>query len=458
MHSLDAKKTLPWILYLIFFSVLNETVFNVSTPAISSQFSLSPTGVSWMMTSFIVFFGIGTVVFGRLSDLYDIGRLLSIGIVIYATGSLLGFLGSSSYPLVLLARAVQGMGGSSLPALVMVIVARYFAPEIRGSLFGSIGSVVAFAAGLGPVIGGLVAGRLGWAWLFLIPLLTFVALPFVRRILPVEESRPGSVDLPGAGLMALGLGSLMVWLTYLDWPWLVASLAFMVAFAFRLRLAREPFIDPGIFANRPFRAGVIASLALFSSLMGIFFVLPLMLSREAGLSSSTIGLVLFPGAISGVFFGPFAGRLADARGNRFVLLVGLSLLILGLPSLPFAVTLSPWAAALALVAVNVGVTFFQTGLINSVSQTLEPEKTGVGMGVFNLAGFLAGAIGTALVGKVLDSGLLGFGGVLVAFAFVMAIAGSAYARSLGRRLPAASPGGGVASDPPSMLGSASEES
>jgi len=432
MQSLDTRKVLPWILFLIFFSVLNETVFNVSTPAISSQFHLSPAGVSWMMTSFIIFFGIGTVVFGRLSDLFGVGRLLSIGIVIYAAASLLGFLGHGSYPIVLAARAFQGMGGSSLPALVMVIVARHFAPEIRGGIFGSIGSVVAFAAGFGPVIGGFVAARLGWAWLFLIPLLTLAALPFIGRLLPAEERRAGRVDILGALLMALGLGSLMVFLTYLGWPWFLAAALFLLLFALRLRWAKEPFIDPGLFANRPFRRGVIAALFLFACLMSMFFALPLMLSREAGLGPASIGLVLFPGAISGVFFGPFAGRLADNCGNRFVLRIGLVLFVTGLACLPFVIGLAPYGPAIILVAVNVGVTFFQTGLINGVSQTLSPEKTGVGMGLFNLAGFVAGALGTAAVGKILDARLLDFGGVLVAIALVFALAGGAYAGSLGK--------------------------
>ncbi|HUX38561.1 MAG TPA: MFS transporter [Rectinemataceae bacterium] len=432
MRSLDAGKALPWILFLIFFSVLNETVFNVSTPAISSQFHLSPAGVSWMMTSFIVFFGIGTVVFGRLSDLFAIGRLLSIGIVIYAAASLLGFLGRDSYPLVLAARAIQGMGGSSLPALVMVIVARHFAPEIRGGIFGSIGSVVAFAAGFGPVIGGIIASRIGWAWLFLIPLLTLAALPFIGRLLPAEERRPGRIDLAGALLMALGLGSLMVFLTYLAWPWLLAAALFLLFFVLRLRLAREPFIDPSLFANRPFRRGVLAALVLFACLMSMFFALPLMLSREVGLGPANIGLILFPGAISGVFFGPLAGRLADGCGNRFVLRIGLGLFVSGLAALPFVMGLAPYGPAILLVAVNVGVTFFQTGLINGVSQTLSPEKTGVGMGLFNLSGFVAGALGTAIVGKILDARLLDFGGVLIAIALVFALAGGAYILSLAK--------------------------
>jgi MFS transporter, DHA2 family, metal-tetracycline-proton antiporter len=107
------KKIVPWIAYLIFFSVLNETVFNVSTPKISQQFGLGPSGVGWMMTIFMVFFGIGSMIYGKLSDIF-------------------------------------------------VIIARYVSPEERGRIFGLIMSTVSFGVGLGP----FVAGSLHWSYLY----------------------------------------------------------------------------------------------------------------------------------------------------------------------------------------------------------------------------------------------------------------------------------------------------
>jgi len=432
MYNLDVKKTLPWILYLIFFAVLNETVFNVSTPAIAEQYQLSPTGVGWMMTSFIVFFGVGSVIFGRLSDLFSLKRLITIGVLLYAAGSLAGFVFQGSYPLVLAARALQGVGGSAIPALVMVIVARYFAPEVRGRLFGSIGSIVAVALGLGPVLGGFIAGTFHWTWLFLVPLLTLVGLPFLHRLLPDEEHRHGPVDSLGAGLLTLGLGGLIVYLSVPEWPWLVAGLVLMGAFTARILTAAEPFVQPDLFANRPFRRGVVASLFLFGTVIAVFFVLPLILAGLFHLDTRSIGLVLFPGAISGVVFGPVGGRLADSKGNRFVLLLGLTLVGASLVAAAFLLGTTPWALAGALLFTYIGFSFLQTGLINAVSQTLPEEETGVGMGVFNLVGILAGAVGTAVVAKVLEARLLDYSGILLVFAGAAVLAGLWYALGLVR--------------------------
>lgn len=434
MYTLDAKKVLPWISFLIFFAVMNETVFNVSTPAIAAQYALTPTGVSWMMTVFIVFFGVGSVIFGRLSDLFSLKRLITIGVVTYAVGSLAGFLVQGSYPLVLVSRAVQGIGGSALPALVMVIVARYIAPEVRGRVFGSIGSVVAVGLGIGPVLGGFVSGTVGWAWLFLIPLLTPLALPALRRLLPDEEHRHGPVDFWGAGLMTMGLGSLIVWLTYPDWYWLVAGLILMTGFVVRILRAKEPFVQPDLFTNRPFRRGVFTTFFAFGTFIAVFFVLPIILNKVQHLEMETIGLALFPGAISGVIFGPIGGRLADARGNRFVLLLGIGLLALSVVGLALVLHQPIWVLSAVLVLTYIGFSFIQTGLINSVSQTLPAEETGVGMGLFNLVGILAGAVGTAVVAKVLEVDLLGYEGILLAFGGAATVAGGLYALTLGKQV------------------------
>ena len=449
MTGLEPRRALPLVGFLVFFAVLNETVFVVSTPAISSQFKLSPAGVSWMMTSFIVLFGICTMIFSRLADLYPVRRLLTIGVLTYASASLLGFLGRPSYPVVLLARALQGIGGAALPSLVTVIIVRWSDPGIRGRLFGTVTSVISCAAAFGPVLGGFVSREGGWPFLFLIPLLTLVALPRIPHVVPAEDKRPGRIDLLGALLMALGVGTLIVWLTVSGWPWLVAGSILLAAFILRVATADRPFIDLKLFRNAAYRAGVVTVLAVNACFFGLWFLQPLWFHSEIGIDTSIIGLVLFPSALSGVFFGPFAGRLADARGNRFVLRIGLCLMVSGLVLLPLAVwllpgragTFAPFLLALVNVVPNLGYTFFNTGLINGVSRTLSAVETGAGMGLFNLAGFVASAVGTSLVGRALDSRLLDHGHIVMVLAGLVGATSVGYLLALGRRVSRTSPAG-----------------
>lgn len=405
----DRQPLVRWLSFLIFFAVLNETVFNVSVPRIAEQFALNAAAVSWVMTTFMVFFGIGSVIYGRLADLYSLRRLIEFGTCVYCAASLLGFLVQDSYPLVILARGLQAMGASAIPALCFVVVARYIPIERRGRIFGFITSVVSVGIGVGPVLGGFVAGQLHWAFLFLLPLPTLLALPALRRELPLEPARPGRVDYIGALLVALTVGLLVLYLNFMGQLWLCALLASAVALGLWLRFAQEPFIDPALFANPRFRNGVIVGMALFSVAFGVFFLVPLMLSQVHGLGPDSIGLLLFPGAISAVWFGPVAGSLADRRGNSFVVGIGVLALAGSMAGMALLLGFTYWVVLFAMLANYVGFTMFQTAMVNSVSQTLAPEQSGVGMGIFNLISIVAGALGTTLVGRILDGGWLDSG-------------------------------------------------
>jgi len=441
-NTRDRRKLVPWIVYLIFFAVLNETVFNVSTPIIARQFSLTPSGVSWMMTIFMVFFGIGSIIYGRLADLYSLRSLIFVGVVIYNAGSLFGFAMQFSYPLVIVARAIQGIGGSAIPALVFVVVARYFEPSDRGRIFGFITSTVSFAIGLGPVLGGFISASLSWAYLFMIPILMLVAVPFLGRELRRESRREGTVDLLGASLVALTVGALIVSLNFNRWYYYAAFLGLLALFILRIRTARDPFIKPSLFMNARFRSGVIVGFCLFLIVIGTLFLIPLMLSDIHHLSTSQIGLTLFPGALSSVVFGPIAGALSDRRGNNFVVTIGLALLAASIIIMSFLLSISAIVVAAVLLLTYVGFSLFQTAMINAVSLTLAEHETGIGMGLFNLVGIISGAVGTALVGKALTGKWLdfsvfsavaakghGYSNVMLAFSLVVILGGILYLRS-----------------------------
>ncbi|NHW34020.1 MFS transporter [Paenibacillus aceris] len=448
---IDARKAVPWIIFLIFFAVLNETVFNVSTPEIAKQYGITPTGVSWVLTTFIIFFGIGSVIYGRLSDIFSLKKLIVAGVLIYSVGSALGFALQAWYPAVIFARAVQGAGASAIPALVMVVVARYFSPSDRGKVFGLLTSTVSFAIAVGPVVGGFVSATFHWTYLFIIPLFTLISIPFFNQILPAEKRKPGSVDILGAALVAFSVAGITVYLSFPHWYYLAASIALLIWFVAHIRKAKDPFIEPSLFRNKLLRGGLIVGFLIFCTVMGIMFVIPLMLAKVNDLSTSTIGLILFPGAMCSVVFGTIGGNLADKKGNNFVVFIGLGLLVISLAAIAFMVGHSPWFISAALLPTYVGFSFVQTALANRVSLTLEVSETGVGMGLFNLISFISGAVGTALVAKLLDGGMMEFysnpvlnslaavpySNLLIIFAAVVIVSGLLYKQIFGKKAAAA---------------------
>ncbi|UFJ42641.1 MFS transporter [Brevibacillus humidisoli] len=406
--SSTLKKSVPWIYYVIFFAVLNESVFNVSTPSIAEQFQLDAAGVSWVVTIFFIVFGMGMVIFGKLSDMHSVKKLITMGIVLYSLGSVLGFVLQSWYPAVILSRAIQGAGGSAIPALVFVMVARFFTQAERGKMFGIITSTVSFAIGIGPVLGGYVAGSLHWSYLFLIPLPVLVAIPFFRSYLPEEARKPGTLDIMGAVLLGVVVTALILFTTKSETLYLLAAVIALVLFVIRIRKAKEPFVDPALFANSLYRSGILIGFLIFGTVMSVMFVIPLMLHHMYHLNTETIGLILFPGAISAVIFGRVAGNMTVKRGSHFVVYLGLLLIAISLLLQSSSIGFWVWYIGAALIMMYIGFSFLQTALAESITQILPVHQIGVGMGFFNMTSTLSGAVVTALVAKVMEQELFAF--------------------------------------------------
>jgi DHA2 family metal-tetracycline-proton antiporter-like MFS transporter len=194
--------------FIIFFSVLNGTMFQVAIPDIATEFRLFPSEVSWVMTGYILVFAVGSLMYGKLADLYPVKHLITAGLLLMNTGSLLGLF-SIEYSMLITARLLQAGGGAAIPALAMIVVTRYFPADLRGKVLGVIAATVALAAGIGPVLGGFISGSLHWRYLFLTSLLTIFTIPIFRRSLPDDTKRAHSFDAKGAVLIAVGTSLLL---------------------------------------------------------------------------------------------------------------------------------------------------------------------------------------------------------------------------------------------------------
>ena len=408
VYKLDGKKAVPWILFVMFFGVMNETLFNISTPKVVAQYDLSSTGVSWMITVFFITFGIGTVVFGKLADMYSVRSLITNGLVIYAIGALIGFLLQQWYAFVIIGRAVQGVGASAIPAIIMVVTARYFPPSDRSKLFGILASTQSFAIGIGPVVGGIISAYIHWSALFLFSLFPLLAIPFFRRTFPVEVKRAGSMDILGLLMLSVSVIAFVFWFTDPSLLLLLLGIAALVAFIWRIRTAAEPFIEPKLFRNRAYRTGLIVGTLLFVVMTGIPFVLPLFLSGVHGFNTDRIGLMLFPGTISAGVFGTLAGRLAASKGANYVTYIGLLLVGAALLGVTLMMTQWIWYIAFMLIPLYKGFAFVQTGLYDKLAQVIPLELMGVGMGLLGLVAQISGAFGTATIAQMLNQEWLSY--------------------------------------------------
>ncbi|MDF2963920.1 MAG: arabinose efflux permease family protein [Paenibacillus sp.] len=401
-ESVSKARLVQALCFVLFFSVMNATMFNVALPDIAAEFQLKPSTVSWIVTGYSILYALGSLLFGKLADKYQLRNLITIGLLMFTAGSAIGVF-SNSYTIVLLARLIQAAGASCVPALVMLIPVRFFPQEERGRVMGVIASTIAFSSGIGPILGGFIAGNFHWTGLFLFSLLAPVALPFIRKFLPIEDLRSKEkVDLIGAGTLGLAVAAFMLSVTQFNGWYLLVSMVMFALFIRRVRMVPNPFIRLSLFQITAFRNSLGVGFIGMFTVFGIFLTAPMLLNNIHGLGAQSIGFILFPAAMLAAFTGRLGGKLVDRRGSRYTLFLAFGLLAFGLLCLSSVSGLTAWAIGLSLLFVNSSFTFVQSSLAKVVSSSLPREQTGIGMGVYNLVNFLAGAISGAVMSKAVE--------------------------------------------------------
>lgn len=404
MNDIAAKRAdnlLRVLVFALIFSVMNGTMFNVALPMISKEFNLIPSQVSWIMTSYMVLYAIGSVVFGKLADRYKLKDLLTFGLLLFAVGSITGMF-ASEFWIIVLGRILQAAGASVLPATAMIIPVRYFAPEKRGRALGTSAVGLALGSALGPVVAGLISSFGSWRLLFLFSLISLVTLPFFRKYLDDNKGEAGQIDLLGGGLLAGTVAFILLAITQSQWLLFIVGALLFALFVIRIRMASNPFIQPEIFANKNFSIGLFIAFITASMNFALTFMTPLYLAELNDLSPGSIGFVLFPAAIAAAMLGRKGGKLADDRGNGFLMFTASFLMLICYALLSTFVGAVPYMIAIILMAGNVGQTFMQITMSNTISRTLVKEQVGVGMGLFSMLNFISGAISMSIIGKLLD--------------------------------------------------------
>jgi len=392
---------------------LNSTMIAVALPRIIQDFHVSVSTAGWLVTTYLIVMASLQPVAGKLGDRLGRRRLILGGLIYFGIASL-GATLATSLPLLFFFRIQQAVAGAiALPngtALVRDVVPL----ERRARSFGMIGSATAFAAALGPPIGGVLVQTLGWRSIF------FVNVPLVLasvllgwRAIPVTRSERGNraFDVVGACLLSAVLIGLTVLLTLSKraesalLPALGAlALAGLAVVFIRYELRHpDPVLQPRFFRVRSFAAanGAIAlsNLAMYSVLLTV----PILLAQRGGWSSARVGavLVMLSGAM--VLCSPLGGRLADRIGRRWPTVIGLALLTLGV--LP-----------LALAGSGIGIGLSSAGMQTAAIESVGPREAGVASGVFSTSRYFGSITGSSILAGLL--GGAGGGGFTAVFIMV----------------------------------------
>jgi DHA2 family methylenomycin A resistance protein-like MFS transporter len=396
-----------------FMVILDVTVINVAVPRIGEELNASLTQIQWVTDGYTLVFAAGLLVGGALGDRLGNRRVFCWGIVVFMVSSALCATAWSPASLIA-ARLVEGAGAAMIvPGSLALLQETYPSAAQRARAFGIWAALAGAAACAGPVVGGLLTSTIGWRWVFVVnlPIGVFGLIACLTRVgrSPVQAGR--RMDWPAQFLIAAAIVFVIAALNQAgDSGWgspvvivmLILSVASIVAFSVRERLARSPVLplpflgNPGI--ARPAIIGLLFNFAFY----GMVFSASVSFERELRLDPAVTGLALLPAMIMTVAASVIAGRLARHVPLRRLMVVGLSVGAIGLGS--WALTGSDVNYLLLvgpMMAAGFGTSFTLPAATLTIMAAAPDGFSGTASALFNTTRQVGSAAGVAVGGSFL---------------------------------------------------------
>jgi len=408
-----------WALVVVclamFMNALDSSIVNVALPDIQKELHFTASGLTWVVTAFLITFGSFLLMAGRLGDLIGRRKVFLTGIVVFTSASVLCGV-AQSQALLIAGRFLQGIGGAFSSSVIIAIIVTEFPAAAERSRAMSAYIFVAVGGGsIGLLVGGILTQALNWHWIFFINVpigvFTFVA----GRVLIVENVGLGirtGVDVVGSVLITL---SLMLGIyaisTATQYGWQSAhtlgfggaSVALAISFfVLESRLA-NPIMPPRILRIRTLTRSSVIRGMLATGMFTTFFLGALYLEGVHGFTPVQTGLAFLPMSISmGILSAGVTARLVTRFGDKRVLIPGMISGTLGLLLLTTLGTdtsyVSVMLPAFLLIGIGAGTAF--APLLSIAMADVPVVDAGLGSGIVNVSMQMASALGIAILSAI----------------------------------------------------------
>ncbi len=393
---------------------LDGTVVSVANPVIARDLHTSVSQLQWITNAYLLVLAVGLIFGGKLGDRFGRRKVFLVGVVGFALASLaVGLVGTTAG--VIGFRAVQGAFGALLMPNTLAILRATFPPEKLNMAVGIWGGASGISVAAGPIIGGLLVQDVSWQSVFFLNL-PVAAVALVIGLLVLVESRderPSHFDLPGMGLLGVGLFALVFgFIKAQTWGWsdaktivlMAGGVGLLAAFAVVESRTRAPMLPMRLFANRSLSIGTLVVLIGFLSLFGVLFFLTLYLENVHGYTAVQAGVRLLPLTATMIVSAPMGGILTEKIGPRLTMFLGLALIGGGLLWMTRVGVDSPFGTLWPpFVMIGAGLGCMITSSSEVIIGNAPVEDAGVAGGLQSTATQLGGVMGTAILGSILTT-------------------------------------------------------
>ncbi|HEX8976482.1 MAG TPA: MFS transporter [Solirubrobacteraceae bacterium] len=396
------------------YAMLSSAVIPALT-TIQHDLHATETGVTWLLTGYLLSASVGTSILGRLGDMYGKERMLLITLSVLAAGTLISAVSTTLGPMIV-GRVIQGAGGGVFPLAFGIVRDEFPRERVAGSI-GIVSSILGVGGGTGIVIGGLIVEHLNYHWLYWIPLAVIVAAAVCTwRFVPESPVRvPGRINWTAAALMTVGFCCVLIAISETTlWGWGSARTLGLLAFgllgcaawvAVEVR-SDEPLIDMTMMRIRGVWTTNLVAFLLGAGMYASFLIYPqfAQLPRSTGFgfgaSVVTAGVYLLPSALLMSLMGTFAGLLARRFGSRVALITGSGVTAAGFAWMAVAHA-HPYDMLISAAFLGVGIGLAFSALGNLIVQAVPAGQTGVATGMNTVMRTLGGALGGQIVATLI---------------------------------------------------------
>lgn len=412
-------------------ALLDTTIVAVAIADLTRAFDTTVQAAQWATAAYLLAMAAAIPMMGWLTDRWGARRVWLGTLWLFLAGSILCGLAWSMESLIAF-RVVQGLGGGLILPLVQAMLARAAGPHRMGRVMGLIGIPGQLAPILGPVLGGIILGSLGWRWIFGVNVpLCLLALALAHRHLhPADARRPAELDRIGALLLVPATVAILAGLSLIGdlsavpIALLAIGPVLLAAFVLHARRRDRALLDLRLFRYRSFSVATVMMFLSGVCLYGPMLLLPLFYQQVRGLPVADIGWLLAPqglGLMAGLWA---AGRCADRVGPRTVALAGTVLAGAGLGVFVFAGGASLVVLSAGLVALGAGLGGIGVAVSATSYRDVEPVSIPRATSLLNVVQRVGASFGTVVVALILHRQLAAgpgsSGGIDAAFAHAFA--------------------------------------